>query len=78
MDIAPAGNRVYTALRGPNPLSGDPHSSTGSTPGLGIIRVEQAGRNGVLQDIIRIFNIDGSGVERADAHGVRVRRTGRP
>ena len=32
MDIAPAGNRVYTSLRGPNPLSGDPHSATGSTP----------------------------------------------
>ena len=78
MDIAPAGNRIYTSLRGPNPLSGDPHSATGSTPGLGIIRVEQGGRSGVLQAIIRISNVDQGGVERADAHGVRVRRTGQP
>lgn len=72
-DISPSGNRVFTSLRGPNPLSGDPHASTGSTPGLGIIQVTQGGRSGVLKDIVRITNPDASGVERADAHGVRVR-----
>lgn len=74
MDISPAGNRVYVALRGPNPLSGDPHASTGSSPGVGVIRVEQNGRQGVLEAIVPISNRDSLGVERADIHTVRVRR----
>jgi hypothetical protein len=74
MDIAPAGNRIYLALRGPNPLSGDPHASTGSSPGVGVVRVEQNGRHGVLEAIVPISNRDALGVERADIHTVRVRR----
>ena len=74
LDVAPAGNRVFVSLRGPNPLSGDPHASTGSTPGVGVIRVEQGGRTGELQTIARISNVDAAGVERADPHGLRVRR----
>jgi hypothetical protein len=74
MDISPAGNRVYVALRGPNPLSGDPHASTGSTPGVAVIRVEQNGMHGVMQAIVPISNLDALGVERADIHTVRVRR----
>ncbi|MFN0130664.1 MAG: hypothetical protein ACKV19_28720 [Verrucomicrobiales bacterium] len=42
-DTSPSGNRIFTALRRPNPLSGDPQSSTGSSPGLGIIQVTQGG-----------------------------------
>jgi DNA-binding beta-propeller fold protein YncE len=74
MDISPTGNRVFVSLRGPRPLSGDPHSSTGSTPGVGVIRVEAGGRTGELQAIARITNIDSGGLERADMHGLRVRR----
>lgn len=74
LDLAPAGNRVFVSLRGPNPLSGDPHASTGSTPGVGVIRVEQGGRTGELKTIARISNVDAAGVERADPHGLRVRR----
>ena len=74
LDISPAGNRVYVALRGPNPLSGDPHASTGSTPGVGVIRVEQNGLHGVMQAIVPISNRDALGVQRADIHTVRVRR----
>jgi len=74
LDISPAGNRVYAALRGPNPLSGDPHASTGSSPGVAVIRVEQSGRHGVIEAIVPISNLDAQGVERADIHGVRVRR----
>ena len=51
MDISPGGNRVFMALRGPNPLSGNNaafNNAAGSTPGLGIIRVEQGGRTGVF------------------------------
>ena len=70
---SPAGNRVFVSLRGPNPLSGDPHLSTGSTPGLGVIQVTKKGKNGKLKSVIPIHNIDADRVERADAHGIGVR-----
>ena len=72
-DLSPAGTRIFVSLRGPNPLSGDPHLSTGSTPGLGIIQVTKNGKNGKLKSVIPIHNIDTDRVERADAHGIRVR-----
>ena len=72
-DLSPAGNRIFVSLRGPNPLSGDPHASTGSTPGLGVIEVQRKGVSGVLKSVVPINNIDASGIERADAHGIRVR-----
>jgi hypothetical protein len=74
VDIGPSGNRVFIALRGPNPLSGDPHVSTGSTPGLMVIQVEEGGRRGIVKGIVRLANPDGAGIERADPHAVRVRR----
>jgi uncharacterized protein YwbE len=49
--------------------------STGSTPGLGVIRLHQDGRKGELVAVHRISNLDAGGVERADPHGIRVRRT---
>jgi len=72
--IAPDGNRIFLSLRGPNPLSGSPHAASGSTPGLGVVQVEQGGRHGVLKSVVRITNIDGAGIERADPHDVSVRR----
>ena len=72
-DISPSGNRIFVSLRGPNPLSGSPHAATGSTPGLGVIQVTEGGRSGTLETIVPISNIDASGVERADSHGIRVR-----
>ena len=48
-DISPSGNRIFVSLRGPNPLSGSPHAATGSTPGLGVIQVEQGGKVGHAQ-----------------------------
>lgn len=77
LDISPDGRLVFVTLRGPTPLSGDPHVSTGSTPGLGVIRVRDGGRGGDLIEIQRISNPDAGGVERADPHGLRVRRLGR-
>lgn len=74
IDASPDGARLYVALRGPTPLSGDPHISTGSTPGLGIIDVTSGGRDGALVGLVRITNVGGGGEERADAHAVRVRR----
>jgi hypothetical protein len=71
--LAPAGNRMFATLRGSLPLSGDPHASTGNTPGLGVIRIQQGGRSGDLQAIARISNIDAGGIDRADPHGLRIR-----
>ena len=73
VDASPNGDLLFVALRGSLPLSGDPHIATGSTPGLGIIDVDRNGRGGQLAAILRISNIDANGVERADAHAVRVR-----
>jgi DNA-binding beta-propeller fold protein YncE len=72
-DISPSGDHIFVSLRGPNPLSGDPHASTGSIPGLGVIDVSRGGVRGVLKRVVRIHNIDAGGTERADAHGIRVR-----
>jgi len=74
--IAPSGNRVYAALRGPNPLTANVagvNNAVGSTPGLGVIRVEVAGARGVFQAIAPITHVVGD-VERADPHGIAVRR----
>jgi hypothetical protein len=72
--IAPSGNRIFVSLRGPVPLSGDPHASTGSTPGLAVVQVQQNGLTGFVKAIARISNVDAGGVERADAHGIALRR----
>jgi len=72
---APDGKTVYVSLRGPLPLSGDPHASTGSTPGLMVIDVRHDGADLVVRGIAPISNRDAGGVERADAHGIRVRST---
>jgi sugar lactone lactonase YvrE len=75
LDKSPGGNRVFMALRGPNPLTGNAPAvgnAVGSTPGLGIARVEQGGRSGALEAIAPISNIV-DGVERADPHGIAVR-----
>jgi hypothetical protein len=70
---APDGNYIYLSTRGPIPLSGDPHASTGSTPGLLVLELLQDGRDVVVRGLAPISNIDAGGVERADGHGIRVR-----
>jgi hypothetical protein len=75
MAISPSSNRVFITLRGPNPLTGNVpgvNNAVGSTPGLGIVRVERNGERGVLQAIAPITHIV-SGVELADPHGLAVR-----
>ena len=71
---SPQGTRVYTSLRGPNPLTADPHVSTGTTPGVGVIKVDHGGRSGRFFGIAPVTNVDGTGVERADVHALAVRR----
>jgi hypothetical protein len=72
--IAPSGNRIFVSLRGPMPLSGDPHVATGTTPGLGVVQVRHGGWTGFVKAIAPISNVDVDGVERADAHGIALRR----
>ena len=70
---SPNGRHVFMSLRGPNPLSADPHVSTGSTPGVGVIKVLQGGRSGYFESLARASNIDAAGVERADVHALSIR-----
>lgn len=62
-----------SASKAPVPLSGDPHASTGSTPGIGVIQVTAGGSDGFVKAIVRISNTDAAVVERADAHGIALR-----
>jgi hypothetical protein len=71
--VSPSGSRIFVSLRGPIPLSGDPHASTGSTPGLGVVQITAGGLDGFMKAITRVSNVDGAGVERADAHGIALR-----
>lgn len=63
----------FGTLRGPTPLSGDPHSSTGLTPGLLVMKLKSGGRDMQVRGLVPISNRDAAGIERADAHGIRVR-----
>jgi DNA-binding beta-propeller fold protein YncE len=73
VDVAPGGKRMFVALRGPVPLSGDPHNATGSTPGLGIIRVRGGGKTGELLAVVPMTNANQQPGQSPDAHGLRVR-----
>jgi hypothetical protein len=85
MDAAPDGSYVFTSLRGPGPLTGnhkDVNNAVGSTPGVGVIKVEGNGRGGKLVAIAPISKMgeekdkDGNMVkkEKADPHGIQVRK----
>jgi hypothetical protein len=65
---------IFASARGPHPLSGDPHSSHGSDPGMLVIRVTADGKSGQVRGLVRVSNPDAAGMERADPHGIRVRR----
>jgi DNA-binding beta-propeller fold protein YncE len=70
---SPNGSHVFMTLRGPNPLTADPHVSTGTTPGVGVIKVLESGRNGSFEGLAPASNIDAGGVERADIHALSIR-----
>jgi DNA-binding beta-propeller fold protein YncE len=71
--LSPEGTHMFLSFRGPNPLSGDPHVSTGATPGVGVLKITEGGRNGVFEAIAPMSNKDAGGVERADGHALWVR-----
>ena len=70
---SPNGSHVFMSLRGPNPLTADPHVSTGSTPGVGVIKVQASGRGGMFEALAPVTNVDAGGVERADVHALTIR-----
>jgi hypothetical protein len=70
---SPNASHVFMSLRGPNPLTADPDVSTGSTPGVGIIKVTADGRSGIFEALAPISNLDANGVERADMHALTLR-----
>jgi DNA-binding beta-propeller fold protein YncE len=71
--VSPNGSHAFMSLRGPNPLTADPHVSTGSTPGVGILKTLDGGRDGRFEAVAAVTNVDGSGVERADVHAMTLR-----
>jgi len=85
MDAAPDGSYVFVALRGPSPLTGnhkDANNAVGSTPGVGVIKVEGGGKSGTFAGIAPISKMvqekdkEGKDVtaEKADPHGIQVRK----
>ncbi|MGC5013427.1 hypothetical protein ACLQ2R_21925 [Streptosporangium sp. DT93] len=74
--VSPDEQWAFASTRGPNPLSGDPHSSHGTNPGMLILKLNGNGKKGKVEGLVPISNLDSSGVQRADAHGIRLRRTG--
>jgi hypothetical protein len=73
--LSPNGSYMYISMRGPVPLSGDPHVATGANPGLGVVKIKGGGKKGDLVSIRPMSNIDAGGIERADAHALVLRRT---
>jgi hypothetical protein len=78
LSVSPDGSHVFVSLRGPLPLTADPHVSTGTTPGIGVLKVRQGGRSASFESIARVSNKDAQGVERADVHASTVRQKIRP
>jgi DNA-binding beta-propeller fold protein YncE len=73
LQTSPDGQFVFMSLRGPNPLTADPHVSTGSTPGVGVIKVTAGGRDGRFYGLAAATNLDATGIERADIHAMTIR-----
>lgn len=71
--LSPSGKHMFMSMRGPSPLTADPHVSTGSTPGIGVLKVLRGGRDARFRSIAPVSNVDAAGVERADVHGMTVR-----
>ena len=78
LSVSPDGSHVYMSLRGPIPLTADPHVSTGTTPGIGVLKVQAGGKSAKFESIARVSNIDAKGLERADVHASTVRLKVRP
>jgi DNA-binding beta-propeller fold protein YncE len=70
---SPNGSHVFVSMRGPHPLTADPHVSTGAVPGVGVMKIQQGGRGGLFEGLAPVTNLDSAGVERADVHALTIR-----
>jgi DNA-binding beta-propeller fold protein YncE len=73
--VSPNGSHAFLSLRGPVPLTADPHVSTGSTPGVGVLKVLEDGRDASFESVAPVSDVDPAGVERADVHAMTLRVT---
>jgi len=76
IDVALDGAYVFVGMRGPNPLTGNDknaNNAKGSTPGVGVIKVNDGGKSGEFVGVARITNMK-EGKETADTHGLAVRK----
>ena len=71
--VSPNGSHGFMSLRGPNPLTADPHVSTGSTPGVGVLKILEGGRDARFESVAPVTNVDAAHVERADVHAMTIR-----
>jgi DNA-binding beta-propeller fold protein YncE len=71
LDFSPDGRFAYVTQRGPNPLSGDPHVSKGSAPGVLVVDVSTGA---VLRRLDPTTVRDADGRILNDVHGIGVRR----
>ena len=73
LDISPKGDRFYSALRGPFPLTVS-HAATGSCPGLGIVRIKVGFSSGSLKYVLPTIWMNYAGTKNiSDPHGAAVR-----
>ena len=73
LDISPQGHRFYVALRGPFPLTIS-HAAAGSCPGLGVVKLKDGGKRGVLQYALPTTWLSYDGLKNiSDPHGSAVR-----
>jgi len=61
---SPDDEYMFVTLRGPEPVSGDPHAAEGETPGISVLSVES-------RDIVTTLEPD-EGNEDSDFHGIGV------
>ncbi len=71
LDFSPDGRFAYVTQRGPNPLSGDPHVSRGSAPGVLVIDTETGA---LVRRLDPATAHDPDGKVLNDIHGIGVRR----
>ncbi len=90
--LHPRIDYALVALRGPCPLTGNApgiNNAVGTTPGVGLISIDNGGLSGRLQSIAPIQNVDSTisscapagaapSNNRADVHAIAVRLTARP
>ena len=76
---SPDGEYMFVTLRGPEPVSGDPHASTGVIPGFSVLDVESREIVDVIEpDPIADYSdedLEDDDVPTPDFHGIGVRPT---